>query len=166
MPSTGCDNQESKKKESVFKELTSGQKYRTFSEAGFEVNYPDWPNINQKYLLEQENVRLAVSDNNCNFIITTQAIPQGNTFKDYTNKLVGEQAGAYKNKITRNEIEDDIAYVEGQTEMNGITLRTASFSYLVGSSLSYTVGFISQDSMFDKVCEPFISDIVGSITIK
>ena len=144
---------------------TNGQKYKSFSEAGFEVSYPGWPEIDKKYLPELKTARLAVSDGKCSLVITAQAIPKSSSFKDYTKKLIDQQSKTYKSEILKNEVEDDVAYLEGKTVTGGVTLKTVSFSYLVGSSLSYSVGFISKDQDFDGVCGSYINDVVTSVVI-
>lgn len=50
-------------------ELVNAQKFTTYKNGLFQINYPYWPNTNPKLILGQGQIIIAVSNAGCNFVI-------------------------------------------------------------------------------------------------
>lgn len=147
-------------------EFSNGQKYSTYSTEDFEVKYPSWPNLDNKYLLSPQTTKLAVTNEGCNFIINLTPIPTNINFKEYLQKRLEEQKASGSVKIIRMDINDKTSHFEGEIVMGGSTLTSFTYSYLTSKGQSYGVGFISEKSRFNASCKPLIDEVIESVEVK
>jgi len=146
--------------------LLFGQKYRIYQAQDFEIKYPNWPDVEKRNILEPEKTKLAVVNKGCNFVINITAIPASTTFKEYTEKLVQEQIAKTKGKIITQDIQDKVAYFEGEIPIGNTTLHSVSYGYMTSLRQSYGIGFIAPKSTFETVCRPIISEVVKSVKVR
>lgn len=165
MPQTGCGSQKKENDTNEVKpgEFANGQKYEIYKTDDFEIKYPYWPNIDKKNLLEPENVKLAVVNAGCNFIVNVVSVPANTNFKDYTEKLAQEEIAKTKGKIITQNIKDDTAHFVGEITMGNVTLRSVSYGYLTSKRQSYDIAFIAEKNQFETACQPFIDEVVESV---
>ncbi len=62
-------NLQKQKTAKLNEELVNAQKFTTYKNGLFQINYPYWPNTNPKLILGQGQVIIAVSNAKCNFVI-------------------------------------------------------------------------------------------------
>ncbi len=161
MPETGCGNQGKTTN-------TGGERYEFYRADDFEVKYPYWQNVEKKNLLEPEKTKLAVTDGRCNFVITSIPVPSDTTFKEHTQKLIGDQLiqSKYPVKIITSDIQDINAHIEGEFTLNKTDLHSISYGYMTSKRQSYGIAFIAEKSLFDSTCRPIINDVVASVKVK
>ena len=148
MPSSGCGE----KKEAKPGEFPNGQKYETYKADDFKIKYPYWPNIDKKNLLEPQNIKLAVTNAGCNFVINVVSLPDNTNFEDYTEKLFQEQIAKFKSRIITKDIKDNTTYIDGEITMGNVTLKSVSYGYFTSNRQSYGIAFIAQKSQFNTAC--------------
>lgn len=141
--------------------FSNGQKFKTFSENGFSVKYPDWPKLDSQYLLEPAKV--AVNNEGCSFVITAKTIPEGSDFKAYIEKSVTEQLKQVSGTTTKKEIGTKTSYIEGKYTISGVTLHSYSRGYLVGKDNLYAFALIATEETFNQVCNPLTNEILESV---
>lgn len=152
-------------------EFSNGQRYQIYQTNNFEVKYPYWPNVDKKNILEPENIKLAVANEGCNFLISSISIPKGTTFKDYINQRLQESNNKYDKygiKITKitKDIKDTSAYIESEFVVNNVAVKSVSYGYFTSQGVSYGIAFIAEKNNFDKVCQPLIKEVIESVKIK
>lgn len=147
-------------------EFSNGQKYSMYSVDDFEVKYPSWPNVDNKYLLSPQTTKLAVANEGCNFVINVTPVPTNTNFKEYTQKRLEEQKASGSVKIILMDIKDKTSHFEGEIIMGGSTLTSVTYGYLTSKGQSYGVGFISEESKFNASCKPLIGEVIESVKVK
>lgn len=160
-PQTGCgqENKNTPKPD----EFSNGQKYKIYKADKFEIRYPDWPNLDPKLILEPEKVKVAVSNEGCNFLINVVSVPANATFKSYTEKLLQEQISKFDIKITTKDIKENNAFIDGEIIMNNTTVRSVSYGYFTSKRESYGIGFIAEKSQFTKACATYVPLVIASV---
>jgi hypothetical protein len=146
--------------------ISFGQKYQIYKAEDFEIKYPDWPNIDKKNLLKPENIKLAVTNGSCNFLINVISVPADTNFKNYTEKLAEEEITKTNAKIIVKDIKDNTAYFVGEVTMGNITLHSVSYGYFTTKRLSYGVAFIAEKSQFNAACQPIVEEVVKSVRVR
>lgn len=155
-----------RKKETQSGEFSNGQRYEVWKTDDFEIKYPSWPNIDKKNLLEPQNIKLALANDGCNFVISAIPIPANTSFKEFTEKRFQEQTAKFISKIITKDIKENTAYIDGELSMGNTTLKSVSHGYFTSSRQSYSIGFIAEKSQFETACQPIIDDVIESVKIK
>jgi hypothetical protein len=113
-----------------------------------------------------QNIKLAVTDRGCVFMVKISPLPLNTTFKDYIEKLIQDQMVPLSIKLQIKDIGENKAHVEGELVMNGIAMKNVSYSYLTNKNESVGLAFVANVNNFNEVCQPIITDIVKSVVIK
>jgi|WetSurSiteA1Bulk_404760.scaffolds.fasta_scaffold00244_20 hypothetical protein len=146
--------------------LLNDQKFTTFRDGYFRVDYPYWPDLDQKYLLEPKTVKKAVNNNNCSLVITKNTLAKNQTFKDYVENTLKEQGSKYESvKIITKNISDTESTLVGKLTVSGVTLYSYSKGYLTKANGVYSIAFISPQKDFALACSPFLEKTFGSVKI-
>ncbi|MCU0653180.1 MAG: hypothetical protein MUD10_02885 [Candidatus Pacebacteria bacterium] len=145
---------------------TGDQRYETYKADDFEVQYPYWPNVGEENLKGMPNVKLAVANGNCNVIISMTALPEGENFKDFTEKRAAEQVEKTKSTVITKEIGDKTAYFVGEAKIGEITAKSVSYGFLTSKGNSWGIAFAAPKDIFDTACQPFIDRSVNSVAVK
>jgi hypothetical protein len=162
MPKEGCQAKISPKPG----EFANGQKYKVYSDENFEIHYPDWPIIDQKNILDPTAV-VGVTNEGCNFVINKNEVPTTKSFKEHTEAKLAEQISKLNIAMSIKEVTDNSSYIEGTLQINEATLYNVSYGfYIKEANKSYGVGFIAQESKFEQVCRPLITEVIASVKIK
>lgn len=163
MPTSGCNVTTGKitPKEGEF---SNGQKYEVFKESDFEVKYPFWPNVDPKNILEPANIELAVTNEGCNLMITSEYVPESKTYATYTQELL-DKPTKYKTQIISKKIDDKIRIVEAEVVIGGVTVKSVSYGYLTSKRNSYGIGFLAEKTKFDSGCSLIISEVISSVKV-
>jgi hypothetical protein len=147
----------------VFK---NGQPYKTYEASDIEVKYPYWPSVAKEDLLAPEKTKLAVSNEGCNFVVTSTPVPGGYTFKSYMEKLLDESKTKTGAEITRSEIGEMSSIIDGYVMIGGVNLHSLSYGYLTSDGNSYGVGFIAEEDNFESACRRFVNEVIESVVVK
>jgi hypothetical protein len=142
------------------------QQYITYESDDFSINYPYWPNINEKDIVEMERVRVAVADMGCNFVITVTQIPEGQTFAEYINSLLKEQTTQYNVKIIMQDIKSNTARIEGEMQSGEATSKTVSYSFLTTKNTIYAVALMAEKNRLESVCRGFFTKAIATVEVK
>ncbi|EKD99470.1 MAG: hypothetical protein ACD_22C00253G0012 [uncultured bacterium] len=163
-PTTVCG----KKKTARPGEFSNGQIYEIFETDDFEIKYPKWPNIDKKLVAEPEKVEVAVTNEGCAFVITSQTVPSNLTYKDFMEKqLVDQQAALqYPTTIVNKKIEEATAQLESEISIGTSKVKSVSYGYMSSTRQSYGIGFVAEKSVFDTGCKSLINDVIDSIVVK
>ena len=147
-------------------EFPNGQKYKIFTTEDFEVKYPYWPGVDLKGAPNTENIKLAVTDRGCVFMIKVSPIPADTTFKAYIEKLIEDQMVPLSIKILIKDIGESKAHLEGEIVMSGTTMKNVSYTYLTGKNQSAGIAFVANKNNFNEVCQPIVNEVVESAVVK
>ena len=148
--------------------LTSNnQKYITYKDNSFEMNYPDWPKTDEKNILDPTGIKLALTNDDCGFALKVINTPVGEDFKSYTEKRLSEQQlqSVYPFEIISMEILDKTSHIESLFTINNIEIKNVSYGYFVNNNQSYTVAFVAPKDQFEKFCQPVIKKVIKSVDI-
>lgn len=156
-PSTGCGSA------SPTPAMGKTALYKT---SDFEITYPVWSNIPKENLLDPTITRIAVVNNNCNFLVTAKPIPKDQVFKTYIQKVIDDEIAANNVKTVKKEIKDKTSFVESSFLINNTAMYSASNGYFTSERQFYSVIFVSSKEAFETSCRPFIKEIIGSVKVK
>lgn len=142
------------------------QKFTTFRDGYFRIDYPYWPDMDPKMLLDTKTVKKAVNNNNCNLIITKNTLAKNQDFKKYVADALQDQIGQYENfKIIKEDVSDTESTLIGKLTVSKITLYSYSKSYLTKAGNVYSIAFIAPEKNFDLACSPFLNKTFSSVII-
>jgi len=147
-------------------EFGNGQQYLLYNTDDFEVKYPHWPNVDRSALPEPERTKVAVSNEGCTFIINTDSLPQGMTFKEYTESRLREQTGNANIRMTVQDIGEKNARLEGDMAVGTVTVKSATYAFLTGNGQYYGIGFAAPSAPFEGVCRPLILEVLESVRVR
>lgn len=143
------------------------QKFNTFKEGFFQIDYPYWANVDKSLLLEPTVTRLAVSNAGCSFVITKHTLAKNQTLSDFVEKALADQKQKYPTiKISQKTVTENSSLLVGEFTTGGMTLKSYSKGFLVGVNQLYDVAFVSQKDSFDNKCGLFIDKTFASVNIK
>jgi|GEM_PF-4287823 len=145
--------------------FSNGQIYKVFVVDNFEVKYPDWPNIDLKNVPDAGKIKVAVTDQNCVFMVKIADIPAGTTFKANTEKLLADQAEKISKTLIR-EVGDRQAHFEGEVIAGKAKMKNVSYTYLVSGNQSAGIAFAANVDNFDGACQPIIDEVIASVVAK
>lgn len=147
-------------------EFSNGQRYETFAIDGFSVKYPYWPNLDLKNVPNAENIKVAVGNEGCVFMLKITPIPPDTTFRTYTEQLLRDTSSQSPLKTLVKDVGDDRAYFEGEIEVSGVTMRNVSYTYFIGNGRAAGFAFAAQASKFNQTCQPLIGEVAASVDLK
>ncbi len=147
-------------------EFSNKQKYKVFTAADFEVKYPYWQNMDLRGASNAENIKLAVTDRGCVFMIKISPIPADTTFKTYAEKLLQNQEVSLSIKTLTKDISENQLHFEGELVVSGVVVKNVSYSYLTDKNQAAGFAFVADKNKFAEVCQPIVSEVVKSVVIK
>jgi hypothetical protein len=140
------------------------QPLMTYKDEYVEVSYPNWPNINTSQIANADKIKVAVSNEGCNFFIKVADFPTTSTLEEYTNNAI-RTFGSHLT-VNAKHTDEHTGLLDGDIDMgNGVTMRNTSHLYLVGNTL-YSIAAVAEKSAFSNVCEPTVNDVVNSLKVK
>lgn len=139
---------------------------KPFEDAQILLQYPDWPALNPKAMLEPSLSKVAVSNAGCAFVVTARPLPTDEEFRAALERLLSDQMTQANVRLVFKEIGDATSHVEGEFSVGGKTIHTAQYGYLTKSRQLYSVVFAAEKSNFETACSPVIPSVVQSVNVK
>jgi hypothetical protein len=148
--------------------VLNNQKYITYKDNSFKMKYPDWPKTDEKNILDPIGIKLALTNDNCGFVLKIVDTPVGENFKSYTEKRLSEQQlqSVYPFEIISMEILDETSHIESLFTINNVQIKSVSYGYFVNNNQSYVIAFIAPKDQFEKFCQPVINKTIKSVIVK
>ena len=143
-------------------EFANGQPYLTFKTTDFEVNYPNWPNIDRGQTAKTDNIQVAVANAGCNFIIKVSAVAPNTTLEASAEKVINAAGNSLK--INKKEIKGNKGYLDGDVTMGGVTLKNVSLEFKTGNNI-YGMAFVAEKNSFSRACEPLVNEVDKSVKV-
>ena len=137
-----------------------------FDGGNIRFYYPDWMQIDKKNILDQNNTKLAVFRNSCNFVAALQKISGGADFKPYFESVLNAGLEDGDRKILSKEISENSAHIEGEFNMSGVQVITSSYSFSVSKEEFYSLAFLAPKDKFENDCRPYIQKVIDSVKLK
>jgi hypothetical protein len=145
-------------------EFSNTQPYTTYKDDHFEINYPNWPNIDKSQLPNADLVKVAVSNQGCSFFLKRTNLPAMSTLQSYTDKVIKDFGGSLK--VNKREVTGNKAYLDAEITMaKDVVMKNISNVYQVGNTL-YSMAFVSEKSAFPNVCGQLVDEVVKSVQVK
>lgn len=139
---------------------------KSFEDAEISLQYPDWPALNPKAMLEPTLNKVAVSNDGCAFVVTARALPADEEFRAALERLLSDQIAQANVRLLFKEIGDATSHVEGEFSVGGKQVHTSQYGYLTKGRQLYSVVFAAEKSNFETACSPVIPSVIQSVKVK
>ena len=149
----------------IIGQFKNGQNYKIFTSDDFEMKYPVWPNIDLTKITNSENIKIAVTNQECTFILKISPLPQGIDFKTQVQKTFDNSASSQVGTLA-NEIGENKAYFEGEINLGNIIKKNISYVYLTKKNNTAGFALSANRDFFGQSCQPIIDEIVVSVKLK
>lgn len=147
-------------------EFSNGQPSLHFSDTDFEMDYPNWPNIDTSALPNPEKTKVAVSNEGCTFLLNVAPLPERAAFKDYVEQQLQDQTKNSVIRITAKDIGEKTAHVRAEIHTGNILILSETYEFLTSKSRYFGVGLVASPEVFNRVCAPLMREMVGSVVVK
>lgn len=137
-----------------------------FDGGNIRFYYPDWAQIDKENIVDQDNTKIAVAMNSCNFVAAIQKISGGLGFKAFFENVLNSVSENGDRKILSKQISDNAAYIEGQFDVSGVPVVTSSNDFSIGNGEFYALSFLAPKDKFESDCRPYIQKTIDSVRIK
>lgn len=145
-------------------ETSGNNDYEIFQTEDFEARYPLWKSVEEKNILDQEATALALTNDKCNFVLSTSTLPSDQNFSDFMNNLYDQNKEKYS--FFEKEVSEKQAASNSVLATEGISFRTSTYSYLTSNNSIYNLAFVGIEGFFEKECIPYIEGVIASISVK
>jgi len=144
----------------------SNQPMKSFESADFSLQYPDWPNMDPKTILDTKRTKVAVRNEGCALVMTVTPIPANQDFQTALEQLLSQQVAQANARILSKNIAESTSHVEAEFSVGSQALKTDQYGFLSSERNFYSIVFAAEQASFATACKPMIDQTVKSVSVR